>query len=128
MAPLWISGMTENSKGPRWTQFNFDTGAAVSAIPRKIVDEEQKLPTTGQWYRTASGERIEDYGERTLCGQDEQDVYWRLKGRVSDVHKCLVSAAKMAVNGHNMFFLDAEGGYAISEYSEIGKGLRRELN
>jgi len=43
-----------------WVRFNLDTGAAISVFPKTSVRGSGS--SSGAWYKTASGERIEDAG------------------------------------------------------------------
>jgi len=81
--------------------------------------------SSGAWYKTASGERIEDAGGAHFIGVDENGIYRSLGGRLTDVHKNLTAAARMATVGKQDFYLTAMGGYAIPQEHKIGVAVRR---
>ena len=104
---------------PDWTACNFDTGAAVTALP-KGADAK----ANGSSYRTASGEFIEGYGPGTLAGKDELGKGRTINGELADVHKVLISASATHAKGH-FTWLEKGGGYIIQERSDLGRELRR---
>ena len=108
-----------------WIRLNVDTGAAVTVIPAKMVPEAKG---NGRYYRTASGERIEDKGSVVLHGGDELGQQRRVRGRVADVHKVLVAAGAVAVDGRNNMYLTDQGGYMIPRDSKVGQEVDRALH
>ena len=93
-------------------------------FPKSFAPAGSTTVGNGQWYKTASSERIEDYGAIVFTGNDEQGWTRSVSGRVSDVHKPLTSAARMAERGGMDFYLGSDGGYAIPRSSEIGWRMR----
>jgi hypothetical protein len=83
----------EDQKTEGWTRYNWDTGAAVTAL------KTHGGYSTGQSYRTASGELVEDRGPLRHRGADERGQLRSLNGRGVDVHKNLVSAALTCKKG-----------------------------
>ena len=83
---------SEDQDDPRWLKCNLDTGASVSAFPRKFRPDGQKF--SGQ-FKTASGQMINNYGPVVVEGIDEKGVKRRVTGSATDVHKVLISAAKL---------------------------------
>ena len=118
MGGLDLGATTEED----WVRMNLDTGAAVNVFPRSFAPEG--CVGNGQWYKTASSERIEDYGAIVFTGEDEQGWMRSISGRISDVHKPLTSAVRMAVRGGMDFYLGQDGGYAVPRSSEIGWRMR----
>ena len=53
-----------------WIKCNLDTGASISAFPRKY--KPQAAPSEAGGFRTASGELIKDYGKIRLRAWDEK--------------------------------------------------------
>ncbi|CAK0864353.1 unnamed protein product, partial [Prorocentrum cordatum] len=102
-----------------WMKFNWDSGAAVSAFPRSFAPPTG-LKGNGSTYRTASGELVPDEGSLQLKAEDEYGVLRALKGRVTNVHKPLISVGQAAGAGQ-CSFLGRNGGWIFHEKSPIGK-------
>ncbi|CAK0805504.1 unnamed protein product, partial [Prorocentrum cordatum] len=94
-----------------WMKFNWDSGAAVSAFPRSFAPPTG-MKGKGSTYRTASGELVP--------AEDENGVLRALKGRVTNVHKPLISVGQAAGAGQ-CSFLGRNGGWIFHEKSPIGK-------
>ena len=109
-----------------WLRCNLDTGAAITVLPKRWVDDSRKEDPNHRGYITASGERIADYGGLKLECTDENSMKRNFGGRISDVHKVLASASQVAKAGQ-MLWLEADGGYVIPRDGTIGKKLREEL-
>ena len=86
------------------------------------------LQGNGDWYKTASGERIDDYGLAKFLGVDELGQSRTISGRVSDVHKILASGGRMATAGNQDFYIGADGGYGIPKDSWIGWEMRKHFD
>ncbi|CAK0813925.1 unnamed protein product [Prorocentrum cordatum] len=102
-----------------WMKFNWDSGAAVSAFPRSFAPPTG-MKGNGSTYRTASGELVPDEGSLQLKAEDEYGVLRALKGRVTNVHKPLISVGQAAGAGQ-CSFLGRNGGWIFHEKSQIGK-------
>ena len=106
-------------------KMNLDTGAAIHALPTSMgVDNK----VTGEYYTTASGEKIQDMGQVKLTLEDEQGQSRRLVGNVTNVHKCLASASRMCAGGNQEIWLNSQGGVVFPTGGPIAKGLAREYN
>ena len=105
-----------------WTACNFDTGAAVTALPKGA-----EAKPDGSSYRTASGEFVGGYGPGTIVGKDELGRWRTIDGELADVHKVLISASATHAKGH-FTWLEKGGGYIIPERSDLGKDLRRAFD
>ena len=70
----------------------------------------------GRFYRTASGEWIPDGGAWHFNGYNENGLLRSLNGRLTGANKVLCSAAEMACEGRQDFFLGHDGGYMIPIY------------
>eukprot|EP00438_Fugacium_kawagutii_P000480 Skav216940 [mRNA] locus=scaffold3396:50058:57739:+ [translate_table: standard] len=103
---------------------NFDTGAAITALPKRIVSEKDihKAPNSNS-YKTASGELLEDGGGAILKGYNEEWEGRSIEGRVVDVHRPLISGS--AVTKKNLVILDGDKGWIIPGKSAIS-GVVRE--
>ena len=74
--------------------------------------------------RTAIREWILDGGAWQFQGCDENGLLRTLSGRLTGVHKVLYSAADIAWEGRQDFYLGHDGGYMIPIHSKIGQGMR----
>ena len=112
-----------NDEG-QWIVANFDTGAAITAIPKKLgklLGAEVTEPN-GKEYKTASGELLADQGGILLKGLDKYGQGRSLKGRLADVHRTLVAGT--AVTKQNLVVLDGDHGMIIPSGGSIAAGLR----
>jgi len=105
-------------------KLNYDTGAAVSAFPEEF--SEGGAPT-GTTLVTASGERITDMGEIRLTTRDEYNQSRRISGKVTSVHKVLMSASCVNREGKQRAWLTDTGGYLIPRDGPIAKGMDKHL-
>ena len=108
-----------------WIRFNYDSGAADTALSEKGFAVPDLQPS-GQSYKTASGEFVPDKGRVKISGGDENGHERSLTGRVAGVHKCLVSAAKVAQAGSSGW-LSKEGGYLIPASHPVHKKVEKLL-
>ena len=108
-----------------WMKFNWDSGAAVSAFPRSFAPTSG-LKGNGNTYRTASGELVPDEGSIQLKAEDERGWLRSFKGRITNVHKPLISAGQAAGAGQ-CSFLSRDGGWIFHENSPIGKRVTTML-
>ena len=111
----------------QWTKMNLDTGAAVTVFPEDWCSQCEAVSGNGVFYKTASGEQIEDKGQACFEGTDEYGIARRLKGRLTGVHKGLASASAMAEAGGQDFYLGSDGGFAVSRKSALGQELRKAV-
>ena len=116
--------------GNGWTKLvvNFDTGAAITAVPQHLVEKgllrsDRKSSSTS--YKTASGELLEDQGGVLVEGYDQHCRGRSIQGRLVDVHRTLVSGA--AVTRKNTVILSDEGGSIVPKDSKIAQELREHL-
>ncbi len=70
---------------------NFDTGAAVSTVPRKEFGQHAVGDPQNTRYKTASGELLEDHGKIKLYGSNENYTDKILNACITDVHCILAS-------------------------------------
>ena len=104
-------------------KLNYDTGAAVTAFPRSMAPDAMG---NGQLYRTATGELTEDAGALRVTGETEAGELRRITGRVTDVHKVLVSAAKVAGFGQDGW-ISKGGGYLYPASSPVARKVKELL-
>lgn len=113
-----------------WTKIavNFDTGAAVTAVPRSLVASgliESDEKSSKLTYKTASGELLEDEGGVTVKGFDDNGIGKSIAGRLVNVHRMLASGS--AVAKKNLVVLDGQGGQIIPTSGKIAVGMRGHL-
>ena len=103
---------------PGWVRCNLDTGASLTVFPKRMFDvgEDETLKL-----KTASGEVINGYGNAALRGEDVKGVMRKLNGQVADVHKVLVSAAKMHDKGYTTWL--QAGGEIIPKSHPTNKAM-----
>ena len=75
-----------------WLKCNFDTGASITAVPKKY---HENLQEQSNLFKTASGELIRNYGPVGVVGYDVGGVKRSINGNATDVRKVLVSAGKL---------------------------------
>ena len=117
----------EQSQSGSWTKLtvNFDTGAAVTAVPRSLEEsgfvkgDAMKMSRT---YKTASGELLEDEGGVTVRGYDAAGRGRCVDGRLINVHRVLASGS--AVAKKNLVMLEGSKGAIIPKGGKIAAGLR----
>ena len=103
---------------------NFDTGAAITAIPVSLKDG-LKLPgdkANTRSYKTASGELLSDEGGTLLKGYDDAGEGRSISGRLVNVHRVLMSGS--AAGKKNVVLLDGDHGYLIPRAGPIAKGMQ----
>ena len=108
-----------------WRKFNWDTGCATTVFPRKEFSELDSAKDQVNC-RTASGEVVTASGRIIVKGGDEHGRQRRVKGRLADVHKTLVSAGEVAVQGYDGW-VGSDGGYLMPRTGKIAEGLRQEF-
>ena len=100
---------------PGWTCFNYDTGAAISVFPKSKLPKHvtDHLKSNGKRYRSACGRSVPDEGGIQIVAGGEDSTTRKLRTRVAEVHKPLVSASGCSDHlcswigrkGHNENFL-----------------------
>ena len=104
-------------------RFTHDTGAACTAFPADFPGVKTP-PEANASYRTASGELLADSGGLTLTGVTEYGERVRLAGRCTEVHKPLVSAARVHQKGR-CSWIEAGGGYIIPSDGRLAKDIKK---
>lgn len=113
-----------------WTKptVNFDTGAAVTAIPQWLADGklvEGDRQSSSVTYRAASAELLEDQSGVQARGSDDQGRGRSINGRLVNVRQTLVSGT--AVTKRNLVMLDGDHGVIIPRHSVIAKEINKRL-
>jgi len=105
---------------------NFDTGAAVSTVPKSEFGVYAFGEPQNTRYKTASGELLEDHGQVRLYGGDQNYTDKTMNARVTDVHRILASGSEVCKK--NMVVLDSEGGQISPGNSNAAKRIHRFVN
>lgn len=116
--------------GEKWTKIvvNFDTCAAISAVPRTLAEEglvQGDCEASSTSYKTASGELLEDEGGVLVNGYDHQGRGRSIRGRLVNVHRTLASGTEVAKK--NMVVLSGDGGKIIPRGSKIAIEMDKRL-
>lgn len=106
---------------------NFDTGAAVTAIPQDLKETLglRSNEASARNYKTASGELLPDGGGVGVKGLDAE---WRgraINGRLVNVHRLLLSGTD--IGKKNCVLLDGDQGTILPRKGAIARGLQREF-
>jgi hypothetical protein len=115
-----------------WRRMTLDTGAGTTAFPNSYGAAFGKLSeSNGAMYNTATGEFTEDQGTVAATGWNGKGQRCRIRGRVADIHKPLISGSSVAgtaTEPQNLMFLGPGGGNIIPYNSSIGKDMRCYLS
>ena len=137
---------SSNFGSDSWLRMNLDTGAAIHAFPQAMYVEndditemitrsghyvvaeleEEEYKDTEIWYTTASGQEIPDMGQMELNLEDDEGRQLQMMSNVTSVHKCLVSASKLCIEGEQEIWLNSTGGFVLPTKGPIAKGLALE--
>lgn len=118
---------SKQSNTEQWTRLivNFDTGAAVTAVPLELqrsgLLSGDGRPNSSS-YKTASGELLEDGGGTVVRGFDNNGVGKSVEGRLIDVHRMLASGT--AVSKKNVVMLMGGKGVIVPKDNRIALGLQ----
>ena len=114
------------SMDEQWIKLNYDSGAAVTAFPKSGVPQNLVQSSSSSSYKTAGGQLVPDLGGVKLTAEDENGQLRRVQGRVSEVHKSLISASKSAQMGQNGW-LTKGGGWLVPENSRASEKIHKIL-
>lgn len=102
---------------------NFDTGAAVSTVPRDEFEHLVFGEAQITQYKTASGELLEDHG--TTLWQRRNYTNKTMNARVTDVHRILASGSEVCKK--NIVTLDSDGGFIVPSNSRAARRIRESI-
>ena len=108
-----VKAITDND-GWEEIEFAVDSGASETVVgPDMLASIETKEGAQrrrGVTYEIASGERIENLGEKRFIASSENEVMRKLTAQVVDVNQPLLAVRGMVGTGHRVVF-DSEGSY-----------------
>ena len=127
---------TDAVRNGHWQKLevNLDTGAAVTAIPLSLAQEYGlSEPPNETKYKTANGDELVDEGGVKLSAQDSHYNRLAIDGRVTDVHRVLLSGQSAAKTHHialgpNGGALIPKGTEASREYDKFMKRLTQKYS
>ena len=90
--------------GPEWLMLNYDSGAAVTALPIAVAGD-LPLEKRGQ-FRVAPGAVIPNLGKIKMKSTDESGIERTLRGNITEVAKPLLSAAEVSKRWDFLLFED----------------------
>ena len=105
-------------------EMTLDSGSAACALPPTVGTQFGIVPGScnQKMYKTANGQKIADQGQRVLQVRTKDLHKARMRFRVTDVHKPLVSAYEMVKRG-NKIVLDSKCSYFLNKAT----GVKTEL-
>ena len=110
-----------------WISVNFDTGAAVTAIPKSLSSYvEFKSEANQNNYKTASGELLPDEGGVLLKGFTPNWGGRSIEGRMVDVHRPLVAGS--AGSKKNLVLLSGDKGWIVPRHGRIHGELLKKFD
>ena len=112
-----------NNQGQRLVRFNYDSGAATTALPPEMA-QGLSLVQKGE-FKVASRDTIPNMGKIKIEYRDEQGSARRVQGSVTHVRKPLLSAGE--VNQKFDSFLFHDGGLLVPRSSPIATSMRKHL-
>ena len=127
---------TDAVRSGHWQKLevNLDTGAAVTAIPLSLAQEYGlSEPPNETKYKTANGDELVDEGGMNLSAKDAHYNKLTIDGRVTDVHRVLLSGQSAAKTHHialgpNGGALIPKGTEASREYDKFMKKLTQKYS
>ena len=122
--------MTGSGTNCRKVTFALDSGAAMSAAPKSLVEVYPMQIEEPRSYKTATGEPVQDEGFRVLPIVTEEGLHRCVNFRVAFVHITLVSASKCAMKVTETFGIPSQDKVACSTNSRMnGSGCeKREVS
>ena len=108
----------QDELGQKWLRLNYDSGAAVTALPIAIVGD-LLLEKCGE-FRVASGATIPILGTTKMTSTDESG-----RGNVTEVSKPLLSVAEVSKRWDSLLFQD--GGILLGRSSLVALEIRAVL-
>ena len=113
----------QDELGQNWSRLNYDSGAAVTALPIAIAGD-LPLEICGE-FRVASGAVIPNLGKIKMKSMDESGIERTVRGNIAEVSKPLLSAAEASKKWDSILFED--GGILLERRSPVALEVRTIL-
>ena len=108
-----VKTITDND-GWEEIEFAVDSGASETVVGPdmlpSIETKEGAQKRRGVTYEIASGDRIDNLGEKRFIASSDNEVMRKLTAQVVDVNQPLLAVRGMVCTGHRVVF-DSEGSY-----------------
>ena len=113
----------------RWEKLELtvDSGAMETVAPRKCaanVKMRETAATGKQFYSTANGASIPNYGEKRLQWRTEDKSQGGITVQITDVMKPLASVGQICEAGNRVVF-ESEGGYVENLNTGVKTSMRK---
>ena len=117
-----INGLEETAEEWEEVEFMVDSGAGATVIaPDAVKAVQASEPDPSRNYKLADGSLTQDKGKKSFNAQAQDESWWNLNARVTDVDKPLLSVSQMVEGGSTAVF--APGG----SYIKCPKGTKMPI-
>ena len=101
-------------------EMTLDSGSAACALPPAVGAQFGIVESSrnGRMYKAANGHKIADQGQRILRVRTRELHKAKMRFRVTDVHKPLVSAHEVVKRG-NQIVLDSNGSFILNRATGV---------
>ena len=107
-----INGLEETAEEWEEVEFMVDSGAGATVVgPDAVKAVQASEPDPSRNYKLADGSLTQDKGKKSFNAQAQDESWWNLNARVTDVDKPLLSVSQMVERGSTDVF--APGGSYI---------------
>ena len=113
----------QDELGQNWLRLNYDSGAAVTALPIAIAGD-LPLEKCGE-FRVASGAVILNVGKIDMKSMDESGIERTVRGNSTEDSRPLLSAAEASKRWDSILFED--GGILLERRSPVALEVRAIL-
>ena len=107
-----INGLEDAAEEWEEVEFMVDSGAGATVVgPEAVKAVQASEPDPSRNYKLADGSLTQDKGKKNFNAQAQDESWWNLNARVTDVDKPLLSVSQMVEGGSTAVF--APGGSYI---------------
>ena len=107
-----INGLEKAAEDWEDIEFMVDSGAGATVVgPDAVKAVQASEPDPSRNYKLADGSLTQDKGKKSFNAQAQDESWWNLNARVTDVDKPLLSVSQMVEGGSTAVF--APGGSYI---------------
>ena len=117
-----INGLEDAAEEWEEVEFMVDSGAGATVVgPDAVKAVQASEPDPSRNYKLADGSITQDKGKKSFNAQAQDESWWNLNARVTDVDKPLLSVSQMVEGGSTAVF--APGG----SYIKCPKGTKMPI-